>query len=180
MKQIGFSCCWGHICMTAQLPTPNTTRTRCCSPACQWAMTEDSFHILKCLNEISYCQKYVIKLLFSVSPAHTPQCPQMSEEMVREGPNWNKLGWTFHAPDSVMPEDCGWSSLFFLRNPGASHLHLNYSFRFSCSQRRGTCTYRHEHHAELTASVSSENKERILGLLTDFPNTQTAYTLRKQ
>lgn len=29
-------------------------------------------------------------------------------------------------------------------------------------------------------SVSSENKERTLELLTDFPNTQTAYTLRKQ
>lgn len=96
MKQIEFSCCWGHVCMTAQLRTLNTTQTGCCSPACQWAMTEDSFHILKCLNEISYCQKYVFKLLFSVSPAHTPQCPQMSEEMVREGPNWNKLGWTFH------------------------------------------------------------------------------------
>lgn len=31
-----------------------------------------------------------------------------------------------------------------------------------------------------SASVSSENKERVLGLLTDFPNTQIAYTLRKQ
>lgn len=31
-----------------------------------------------------------------------------------------------------------------------------------------------------SASVSSENKERILELLADFPNTQTAYALRKQ